>query len=106
MNGELETTLVNISIMNKKGRNSKFEKTITINTSSVCIGDPMYALSHERFVNLSHKDGPIVLMELKSALHIAFVVVMALSLVLKEKNIGLTPPLFQSLVENLPMVIF
>ena len=26
--------------MNKKGRNSKFEKTITINTSSVCIGDP------------------------------------------------------------------
>lgn len=47
--------------MNKKGRNSKFEKTITINTSSVCIGDPMYALSHERFVNLSHKDGPIVL---------------------------------------------
>ena len=47
--------------MNKTGRNSKFEKTIKINTSSVWIGDPMYALSHERFVNLSHKDGPIVL---------------------------------------------
>ena len=47
--------------MNKKSRNSKFEKTITINTSSVWIGDPMYTLSHDRFVKLSHKDGPIVL---------------------------------------------
>ena len=47
--------------MNKKSRNSKFEKTITINTSSVWIGDPMYALSHERFVRLRHNDGPIVL---------------------------------------------
>ena len=44
--------------MNKK---CKFEKTITINTSSVWIGDPMYALSHERFVNLPDDDGPIVL---------------------------------------------
>ena len=44
--------------MNKK---CKFEKSITINTSSVWIGDSMYALSHERFVNLSHNDGPIVL---------------------------------------------
>ena len=47
--------------MNKKGRNSKFEKTITINTSSVWIGDPMYVLSHERFANLPDVDGPIVL---------------------------------------------
>lgn len=47
--------------MNKKGRNSKFEKTITINTSSVWIGDPMYALSHERYHAIKHDDGPIVL---------------------------------------------
>ena len=46
--------------MNKKSRNSKFEKTITINTTSIWIGDPMYALSHERFVNIPD-DGPIVL---------------------------------------------
>ena len=46
--------------MNKTGRNSKFEKTITINTTSIWIGDPMYALSHERFVNIPD-DGPIVL---------------------------------------------
>ena len=43
--------------MNKKDR---FEKTITINTSSVWIGDPLYALSNERFANLPD-DGPIVL---------------------------------------------
>ena len=47
--------------MNKKGRNSKFEKTITINTSSVWIGDPMYALSYERYRAIKHDDGPIVL---------------------------------------------
>ena len=28
-----------------------FEKSITINTSSVWIGDPIYALSHEQFVD-------------------------------------------------------
>ena len=48
----------------------------------------------------------LFLMGLKSALSIAFEVVMVLSLVLKEKNIGLIPPLFQSLMEILPMVIF
>lgn len=47
--------------MNKKGKNLKFEKTITINTSSVWIGDPMYALSNERYRAISHDDGPIVL---------------------------------------------
>ena len=47
--------------MPKKSRNSKFKKSITINTSSVWIGDPMYVLSHERFVNLPDDDGPIVL---------------------------------------------
>lgn len=44
--------------MNKK---CKFEKSVTINTSSVWIGDPMYVLSHERFANLPDIDGPIVL---------------------------------------------
>lgn len=44
--------------MNKK---CKFEKTITINTSSVWIGDPMYALSDERFRAIKHDDGSIVL---------------------------------------------
>ena len=60
MNGEIETKVVNqnIIIMNKK---CKFEKTITINTSSVWIGDPMYALSDERYRAISHDDGPIVL---------------------------------------------
>lgn len=41
----------------------KFEKTITINTSSVWIGDPMYALSDERYRAIRHDDGPIVLDE-------------------------------------------
>lgn len=47
--------------MNKTGRNSKFEKTITINTSSVWIGDPLYALSNKRYRSIKHDDGPIVL---------------------------------------------
>lgn len=47
--------------MNKTGRNSKFEKTITTNTSSVWIGDPLYALSNKRFRAIKHNDGPIVL---------------------------------------------
>ena len=47
--------------MNKTGRNSKFEKTITINTSSVWIGDPMYALSNKRYRAIKHDDGLIVL---------------------------------------------
>lgn len=44
--------------MNKKNR---FEKTITINTSSVWIGDPLYALSHERCCAIKHDYGTIVL---------------------------------------------
>ena len=44
--------------MNKK---CKFEKSITINTSSVWIGDPMYALSNKRYRAIKHNDGPIVL---------------------------------------------
>lgn len=44
--------------MNNKDR---FEKSITINTSSVWIGDPIYALSHEQFVDLCDDDEPIVL---------------------------------------------
>lgn len=47
--------------MNKIGRNSKFEKTITTNTSSVWIGDPLYALSNKRYRAIKHDDGPIVL---------------------------------------------
>lgn len=47
--------------MNKTGRNSKFEKTITINTSSVWIGDPLYVLSNKRYRAIKHDDGPIVL---------------------------------------------
>ena len=47
--------------MNKTGRNSKFEKTITIDTSSVWIGDPLYALSNKRYRAIKHDDGPIVL---------------------------------------------
>ena len=38
-----------------------FEKTITLNTSSVWIGDPLYALSFEQFVELCDNDGPIIL---------------------------------------------
>lgn len=44
--------------MNKKDR---FKKTITINTSSVWIGDPMYMLSNKRYRAIKHDDGPIVL---------------------------------------------
>lgn len=46
--------------MNNKNR---FEKTITINTSSVWIGDPLYALSNEQFVDLCDDDGVIILDE-------------------------------------------